>query len=89
MAQKCTYQSVRNEEIIIIYFVPYIHHLLCMYINIKRCPCCRNPFETPSLVKKTATGSYADSGEGYVNLADVAGISPVRDTSTYYSRRNW
>ncbi|KAL5490068.1 hypothetical protein ACEPAI_4901 [Sanghuangporus weigelae] len=43
------------------------------------CVYCRSPW--------TSSGSKSAGGktrEGYVNLAHVAGVSPVRDTSTYY-----
>ncbi|KAI0362357.1 hypothetical protein OH77DRAFT_1515614 [Trametes cingulata] len=36
------------------------------------------------VVAPAAGGKPARSVEGYLNLADVAGVSPVRDTSSYY-----
>ncbi|CAL1705675.1 unnamed protein product [Somion occarium] len=49
------------------------------------CVFCRAPWAPAT----SASGSRSASGgirtsEGYVNLAGVAGLSPVRDTSTYY-----
>ncbi|KAI7880320.1 hypothetical protein K492DRAFT_177999 [Lichtheimia hyalospora FSU 10163] len=47
------------------------------------CVFCRTTWEDPNARTRTKTC------EGYANFADEAGISSVRDTSTYYSSSNW
>ncbi|KAF8236732.1 hypothetical protein L208DRAFT_1390229 [Tricholoma matsutake] len=46
------------------------------------CVWCRARWVLPA--SAGASGSGTKRSEGYINLADVSGISPVRDTSTYY-----
>ncbi|KAK7694044.1 hypothetical protein QCA50_003620 [Cerrena zonata] len=50
------------------------------------CVFCRAPWSsqpaTPSAGSSRASG--VATSEGYVNLAGIAGVSPVRDTSSYY-----
>ncbi|OBZ69139.1 hypothetical protein A0H81_10892 [Grifola frondosa] len=48
------------------------------------CVFCRAKWVMPA----TAGGSSSRMAEGYLNLAGIAGVSPVRDTSTYYHGRN-
>ncbi len=43
------------------------------------CPNCRQPWE----VKGKSTGDTAKANEGYTNLGQLQGQSPVRDVSTY------
>jgi len=50
------------------------HQVTCVY--------CRTKFVTP---QQGGGGGEASSPEGYLNLASVAGIDSVRDTSSYYS----
>ncbi|KZT02390.1 uncharacterized protein LAESUDRAFT_762954 [Laetiporus sulphureus 93-53] len=38
------------------------------------------------VIAGAAAGTSADAAEGYINLGSVAGMSPVRDTSTYHNR---
>ncbi|KAJ3477870.1 hypothetical protein NLI96_g10165 [Meripilus lineatus] len=47
------------------------------------CVFCRTEWVTPSTSKRPATAGVRTS-EGYVNLANVAGVSTMRDTSSYY-----
>ncbi|KIL64334.1 hypothetical protein M378DRAFT_186759 [Amanita muscaria Koide BX008] len=51
------------------------------------CVWCRAEMNTGGVVKgRKSKGTRTNSDEGYLNLATVAGLSPVRDTSTY---RQW
>ncbi|EMD38028.1 hypothetical protein CERSUDRAFT_134570 [Gelatoporia subvermispora B] len=47
------------------------------------CVFCRAEWVMPTAAGNRSSGTV-HSSEGYVNLAGVAGLSPVRDTSTYY-----
>jgi hypothetical protein len=46
------------------------------------CVWCRARWIIPAGTGARASGSGAKRSEGYINLADVSGLSPVRDTST-------
>ncbi|KXJ90534.1 hypothetical protein Micbo1qcDRAFT_234479 [Microdochium bolleyi] len=50
------------------------------------CPMCRTPWQGDEPVISKIKESGILTGEGYVNVADQLGISPHRDTSTYYTR---
>ena len=53
-----------------------------------KCPICRQPWGDVATGGKTAGGSPKRKGgtnrEGYVNVGELQGQSPVRDTSTYH-----
>ncbi|KAI0320361.1 hypothetical protein OF83DRAFT_1053226 [Amylostereum chailletii] len=46
------------------------------------CVWCRAKWTTPG--RAGASSTRAGTSEGYINLASVAGLSPARDTSSYY-----
>ncbi|KAI0053364.1 hypothetical protein FA95DRAFT_1579484 [Auriscalpium vulgare] len=48
------------------------------------CVWCRAKWIVPGPARGGGRGSGAGSSEGYINLAAAAGLSPQRDTSTYY-----
>ncbi|KAI0681877.1 hypothetical protein BC835DRAFT_1001369 [Cytidiella melzeri] len=50
------------------------------------CPFCRAKWAVAAAAAPAVGGRAGGSraGEGYLNLANAAGLSPVRDTSTYY-----
>ncbi|KAG8925951.1 hypothetical protein FRC01_009509 [Tulasnella sp. 417] len=68
------------------------------YLNYRRskigqpvtCPHCRSEMEDPTPSGK-GKGKASISEDGYLNLASAAGVSRVRDTSTYYDgpSRRW
>jgi len=47
------------------------------------CVYCRARWVDPSVA--SGSGVAPMSGEGYINLSGVAGVSPVRDSSSYYN----
>ncbi|KAI0033393.1 hypothetical protein K488DRAFT_47803 [Vararia minispora EC-137] len=47
------------------------------------CVYCRAPWVRPTAARRV-DGGIGTSREGYLNLGRVAGLSPVRDTSSYY-----
>lgn len=53
----------------------------------KDCPNCRQPWIDPHNNNNTSPDSRKRSREGYLNISDVTGQSPVRDTSTYHDAR--
>ncbi|KAL0951161.1 hypothetical protein HGRIS_007893 [Hohenbuehelia grisea] len=46
------------------------------------CVWCRANWVLPAAASGSGTGVARRTSEGYINLADVAGVSPVRDTSS-------
>ncbi|KAF7375337.1 hypothetical protein MSAN_00420800 [Mycena sanguinolenta] len=48
------------------------------------CIYCRAAWPTPAATAARASGSAYTTAEGYINMSTVAGLSPQRDTSTYY-----
>ncbi|KLO14892.1 hypothetical protein SCHPADRAFT_825594 [Schizopora paradoxa] len=49
------------------------------------CVWCRAPWaQAGTPTRARAAGGNATTSEGYLNLSGVAGVSPVRDTSSYY-----
>ncbi|KAJ6468239.1 hypothetical protein C8R45DRAFT_1018007 [Mycena sanguinolenta] len=48
------------------------------------CIYCRAVWPTPAATAARASGSTYTSAEGYINMSGVAGLSPQRDTSSYY-----
>jgi Zn-finger nucleic acid-binding protein len=53
------------------------------------CPACRQIWVDEDEDAKKVRASSGQGEEGYVNLGRLQGQSPVRDTSTYYSRRRY
>jgi Ring finger domain/SWIM zinc finger len=50
------------------------------------CPNCRQPWIDPNPSTSNPKKRQRQGEEGYLNLSDVTGQSPQRDTSTYHSR---
>ena len=48
------------------------------------CVYCRKPWPNVTMKDKASSAGERERSEGYLNLANIAGISTTRDTSSYY-----